>query len=64
MDILHFLGDFRDLKGAYRVCIMWTPRPVVVAIGDSKDYIIVLPHGYYTTIAGWGVFLGVFCVYI
>ena len=37
--------------------IRWTPHPVIVTIGDSRDHIRVLLYSYYTTIAGWGVLL-------
>ena len=38
------------------------PHPVIVTIGDNKDYIRVeyirvLLYSYYTTITGWGVLL-------
>ena len=31
--------------------------PVIVTIGDNRDYIGVLLYSYYTTITGWGVLL-------
>ena len=31
-----------------------TPHPVIVTIGDNRDYIRVLLYSYYTTISGWG----------
>ena len=37
--------------------LRWIPHPVIVTIGDIKDYIRVLIYSYYTTIAGWGVLL-------
>ena len=33
------------------------PHPVIVTIGDSRDYIRVLLYSYYTTITGWRVLL-------
>ena len=33
------------------------PLPVIVTIGDNRDYIRVLSYSYYTTITGWGVLL-------
>ena len=33
------------------------PHPVIVTIGDNRDYIRVLLYSYYTTITGWGVLL-------
>ena len=38
-------------------CFRWTPHPVIVTIGDNRDYIRVLVYSYYTTITGWGVLL-------
>ena len=35
--------------------VRWTPHPVIVTIGDNRDYIRVLLYSYYTTITGWGV---------
>ena len=35
--------------------VRWTPHPVIVTIGDNRDYIRVLL--YNTTITGWGVLL-------
>ena len=35
----------------------WTPHPVIVTLGDNRDYIRVLLYAYYTTITGWGVLL-------
>ena len=32
----------------------WTPHPVIVSIGDNRDYLRVLLYSYYTTITGWG----------
>ena len=37
--------------------VRWTPYPVIVTIGDNRDYIRVLLYSYYTTITGWGVLL-------
>ena len=34
--------------------IRWTPHPVIVTIGDNRDYIRVLLYSYYATITGWG----------
>ena len=36
------------------VYFRWTPHPVIVAIGDNRDYIRVLSYSYYITITGWG----------
>ena len=36
--------------------LRWTPHPVIVTIGDNKDYTRVLLYSYCTTITGWGVF--------
>ena len=36
------------------------PPPVIVTIGDNRDYIRVLLYSYYTTIIGWGVLLNEF----
>ena len=33
------------------------PHPVIVTIGDNRDYIKVLFYSLYTTITGWGVLL-------
>ena len=33
------------------------PLPVIVTIGDNRDYIRVLLHCNYATITGWGVLL-------
>ena len=33
-------------------------HPVIVTIGDNKDYIRVLLYSYSTTIIGWGILLG------
>ena len=38
-----------------QTCLRWTPHPVIVTIGDNRDYIRVLLYSYYTTITGWGV---------
>ena len=46
-----------SLQGGYRGYIRWTPHPVIVTIGDNRDYIRVLLYSYYTTITGWGVLL-------
>ena len=40
--------------GVVMVLIRWTPHPVIVTIGDNRDYIRVLLYSHYTTIAGWG----------
>ena len=37
--------------------VRWTPHPVIVAIGDNRDYLRVLLYSYYTTITGRGVLL-------
>ena len=37
--------------------IRWTPHPVIVTIGDNRDFIRVLLYYYCTTITGWGVLL-------
>ena len=39
------------LKGYRRFIIRWTPRPVIVAIRDNKDYIRVLLYSYYTAMS-------------
>ena len=39
------------------VHLRWTPHPVIVTIGDNRDYIRVLLYSYYSTITGWGVLL-------
>ena len=39
------------------VSVRWTPHPVIVTLGDTRDYIRVLLYSYYTTITGWGVLL-------
>ena len=39
----------------FHVSVRWTPHPVIVTIGDNRDYIRVLLYSYYTTITGWGV---------
>ena len=33
------------------------PHPVIVTIGDNRDYVWVLLYSDYTTITGWGVLL-------
>ena len=35
-------------------CVLY---PVIVIIGDNRDYTRVLLYSYYTTITGWGVLL-------
>ena len=41
-----------------RMCIGYVlggpPHPVIVTIGEDRDYIRVLLCSYYTTITGWG----------
>ena len=37
--------------------IRWTPHPVIVTVGDNRDYIRVLLYSYDTTITGSGVLL-------
>ena len=32
------------------------PHPVIVTIGDNRDYIRVLLYSYYTTITGWWLY--------
>ena len=39
------------------VYVGWTPDPVIVIIGDNKDYIRVLFYSYHITITRWGVLL-------
>ena len=34
--------------------LRWTPHPVIVTIGDNRDYIRVLLYSCYTTITGGG----------
>ena len=46
-----FLGRF----GLKRESFRWTPHPVIVTIGDNRDYMGDLLYSYYTTITGWGV---------
>ena len=41
-----------------RVFVRWTPHPVIVTIGDNREYIRVLLCSHYTTIPGWGFLLG------
>ena len=36
------------------VLLRWTPHPEIVTIRDSKDYVRVLLHSYYTTITRGG----------
>ena len=43
-----------SLMAALVICLGWTPQPVIVTIGDNRDYIRVLLYSYYTTIRGWG----------
>ena len=43
-----------DLSLGVQVRVRWTPHPVIVTIGDHRDYIRVLIYSYYTTITGWG----------
>ena len=32
--------------------VRWTPHPVIVTIGDNRNYVRVLLYSYYTTITG------------
>ena len=40
-----------------KVCLWWTPHPVIVTIRDIKDCIRVLLYSYYTIITEWRVLL-------
>ena len=44
-------------KLSSHVYLRWTPHPVIVTLGDNRDYIRVLLYSYYATITGWGVLL-------
>ena len=55
MGIMEKKMETTILLGLY---IRWTPHPVIVTIGDNRDYIKVLSYSYYTTMTGWGVLLG------
>ena len=48
-------GDLLMRSERYR--LGGPPHPVVVTVGDNRDYIRVLLYSYYTTITGWGVLL-------
>ena len=49
---------FRDLGfRVWGVGFRWTAHPVIVTMGDNRDYIRVLLYSYCTTITGWGVLL-------
>ena len=48
--------------GPYNLQFRWSAHPVIVIIGDHKDYIRVPLHSYYITITGWGVLLSQNCI--
>ena len=52
-------GDSSLVRHRCCRCIRSTPRPVIVTISNSKDYIRVLLYSYYsnTTNTGWGLLL-------
>ena len=37
-----------------RVWVRWTPYPVIVTIGDNRDYIRVLKYSYLPVLQGGG----------
>ena len=37
----------------------WTPHPVIVTVGDNRDYTRVLLNSCYAAVAGQGVLLNV-----
>ena len=47
-------GPYRHPQKAY---FRWTPHPVIVTVGDNRDYASVLLYSYDTTITGWEVLL-------
>ena len=51
LKVRNFGGPF----GVYR--LGRPPHPVIVTIGDNRDYIRLLLYSYYTTITGWGFLL-------
>ena len=57
MRITRFCEFGGGYRLGFRVYVRCTPHPVIVTIGDNRDYIRVLLYSYYTTITGWGVLL-------
>ena len=49
VNLIYTQGGAREL-----VVFRWTPHPVIVTIGDTRDHIRVLLYSYYATITGWG----------